>query len=396
MKNFIKSICFVIIFIILFAGTTNLFKDKRVNFTHDITRKLNGFYNEDKNSLDIVFIGSSQAYYALNPAIFWNEFGIPSYMLGANEQPLWISYHYIKEVLKYQNPKAIVLDVLYAARNEDIKDENGEGIYSREGVNRINLDDLKFSKNKLEAIKVSVPKGERISYIIELMKYHSKWKNLNKNNFEYFRHKSKNQYKGYSISFSKYNYEARTISESSKLNSKSLEYLNKIIELSKQEKFNLVLIKTPYPVPETSKEIYNKVADIAKENNITFINYNNLIDEINFKFETDITDIQGHNNCFGAEKVSRHLAKYLVDNYNLEDKRNNLAYSDWNDSTQYYNQKVNNWELSQETDIYKYLDKLNNPNYIIILSAKDAFTNALNNDLLNKLNAIGGGGKFGF
>lgn len=391
MKNFIKSICFVIIFIILFVNITNLLKDKRVYFPYDVTRKVEGFYNEDRNSLDVVFIGSSHAYYGLNPAVFWDEFGVSSYMFGANEQPLWISYYYIKEVLKYQKPKAIVLDTLYAARDVDIRnDEKGKESerYQREGVNRINLDSLKFSKNKIEAIKDSVPKEERMSYIIELIKYNKKWKNINKDSFKYLNYKNKNPYKGYTPSFTQ-KHEIKLTWERSKFSDKSLEYLNKIIELSKQENFNLVLIKTPYNLSETSKGTYDKVSDIAKENNIPFINYNNLISEINLKFETDSNTDCAHLNPFGAEKVSRHLAKYLVENYNLEDKRNNPAYSDWNECTQYYKQEVNNWELSQETDIYNYLDKLNNPNYIVILSARDAFTNSLNKDILDKLKAIG-------
>lgn len=391
MKNFIKSICFVIIFIILFVNITNLLKDKRVYFPWDTTRKVEGFYNEDKNSLDVIFIGSSHAFMGLNPAVFWDEFGVPSYMFGANEQPFWISYYYIKEVLKYQKPKAIVLDVLYAAIDVDIRnDEKGKENerYIKEGSNRRNLDGLKFSKNKIEAIIASIPKDERASYIVELMKYNKKWKSINKASFNYLNYKGKNPYKGYTPSFDSA-YKMKSLDVISNFSDKSLEYLNKIIELSKHENFNLVLVKIPYNLSEEAKGLYNKVADIAKENNIPFINYNNLHDEIDFKPEIDLLPDCSHLNSFGAEKVSRHLAKYLIENYNLEDKRNNPAYNDWNECTQYYKQKVNNWELSQETDIYNYLDKLNNPNYIVILSARDAFTNSLNEDILNKLKAIG-------
>lgn len=391
MKNFIKSICFIIIFIILFVNITNLLKDKRVNAPYDVTRKVKGFYNEDRNSLDVVFIGSSHAYYTLNPAIFWDEFGVPSYVFGANRQPLWISYYYIKEVLKYQKPKVITLDVLYAAADVDIKnDEKGKESerYQKEGDNRINLDDLKFSQNKLEAISVSVPKEEIMSYIIELMKYNKRWKAIDKNSFIYLNPKFKNPYKGYTPGFGSA-YKMKPVNSTLNLSNKSLEYLNKIIELSKEENFNLILLKSPYNLDEASRKIYNKIADIAKENNIPFINYNNLHNEIDFKPEVDLLPDCSHLNSFGAEKVSRHLAKYLVENYNLQDKRNNPAYSDWNECTQYYKQEVNNWELSQETDIYNYLDKLNNPNYIVILSARDAFTNSLNKDILDKLKAIG-------
>jgi len=46
-------------------------------------------------------------------------------------------------------------------------------------------------------------------------------------------------------------------------------------------------------------------------------------------------------------------------------------------------------ELTNETDIYKYLDKLSNPNYITIISARDEFSGALNDKILEQLKNLG-------
>jgi len=47
------------------------------------------------------------------------------------------------------------------------------------------------------------------------------------------------------------------------------------------------------------------------------------------------------------------------------------------------------WQFVNETDIYKYLDKLSNPNYITIISARDEFSGALNDKILEQLKNLG-------
>ena len=134
-----RVIGFLACVLLLVWGLTALLKDKRVTFDYDTTRKVEGFYAEEKASLDFVFIGSSQMFTSVVPAVLWEEYGITSYDFGANEQPMYLSYYYIREALKYQNPKAIVLEVSYC----DAKD------YATEGVHHINAIDLFMGKDKI-------------------------------------------------------------------------------------------------------------------------------------------------------------------------------------------------------------------------------------------------------
>ena len=108
MKNWkitVRIAAFCCCMILLLGGLTVLLKDRRVTFDYDTTRKVKGFYAEEENSLDFVFVGSSQMFTTVVPAVLWQEYGITSYDFGANEQPMYLSYYYIKEALKYQDPK---------------------------------------------------------------------------------------------------------------------------------------------------------------------------------------------------------------------------------------------------------------------------------------------------
>ena len=53
--------------------------------------------------------------------------------------------------------------------------------------------------------------------------------------------------------------------------------------------------------------------------------------EIGFSWKTDSRDGGNHLNCYGAKKVSLYVGQYIKDHVQLEDKRQNPAYADWND-----------------------------------------------------------------
>ena len=139
MKNLIKSIIFLTIFIILLHVCSNIFELKGNGFGSDVI----SFYNLKKNSLDIIFFGSSHSYASFYPDVIEEETNLKSYNFATQQQPIYITYHYMIEALKSQRPKYFVLETLMTS----IDDE-----YATEGVNRDALDKMKLSKNKIHKL----------------------------------------------------------------------------------------------------------------------------------------------------------------------------------------------------------------------------------------------------
>ena len=54
------------------------------------------FYVQPKNSIDVLAVGSSHVHCGLNTGELWSEFGYAGYDFSAAEQPLWITYYYLK------------------------------------------------------------------------------------------------------------------------------------------------------------------------------------------------------------------------------------------------------------------------------------------------------------
>lgn len=118
-----------------------------------------GFYNEKRNTLDVLAFGSSHAYASINPIEIWDKTGIQSYVLATSNQPIWITYYYMKEALKFQKPKVMILDV------HMIVDYDKE--YGTEAMNYTALNEMKFSKTKLMQYELVLLK--KIEFIIILI-----------------------------------------------------------------------------------------------------------------------------------------------------------------------------------------------------------------------------------
>ena len=327
----LKVIVFSGLFLSIFLYLNQVVSFKQLTKPWDMTHKVRGLTNEPPYTMDVMYFGSSHMYSSINPVLVWEEIGVPSYSFATRQQPLWITYHYMKEALKYQKPKVMVLDLLMTKQQED---------YSEEGVNRTAIDLLPMSLNRLQMIQASVKEEERWSYYINFIKYHSRWKELKEEDWDFGWMEKTDPLKGYvmldKITPIKDREDITSVTEKKPLSEKTEKYLLKIIELCKKEGINLVFYKAPSNATQEEKAYFNTVEAIAKENNIPFIDYNEYYDILGLDIENDFYD-KGHVNYIGSEKVTKHFAQFLKEHFELEDKRNDKAYANWNEAVTYYN-----------------------------------------------------------
>ena len=344
---------FFVFFILLFLVVSEVLKDKRIVQEYDVSAKVKGFYEEKEDTLDFVFVGSSQLYADIAPAVLFSEYGITSYDFCANEQPLWISYYYIKEALKHQKPKAIVLDVFTVYGAE----------YEEEGVNHINIDDLPWSMNKVQAIWNGVPKDLQYSFFLTLTKYHDTWNTLDESKIESSFYHKRNVYRGYSPFTVRHAYgetapdEVVMQTEREPVPDRARLWLDQIVELTKEEGVDLILIKTPNGNADRQK-LYNSVSDYAKEKDIPFVNMNTVFDG------------EAHINVLQAEKVSRYIGGYLAAHYKITDKRKDAAFADWAEDSAYFYRKKAKCELISTDDLEAYTDFLSQQDYVTMVAVK--------------------------
>lgn len=362
-KGAIELIACILAFGMIFTGTTRVFQMKQLEEPWDMTRKVEGIKNEQEDSVDVMYFGSSHMYTSINPVVVWEERGIPSYILATQKQPFWISYYYMREALKYQKPKVVVLDIY----RSDFLEE-----YEEESVNRAAIDLLSFSYNKSQMIEASVPKEERASYYVNLIKYHGRWKELTKEDFDWSYLKRQDPLKGYVCLYPTTPIKTREslegVTKVSAMSDKTENYLMKIIELAKLKDFQLVLYKAPSNATKEQKAYYNAVEAIAKKHNIHFIDYNMRYDEVGLDLNQDFYDAN-HLNLLGANKVSKHFSAYLAKEFQLEDKRNEESYQEaWHKASEINSRWQMAYELRHITDFKAYMEATMKEGYVVLLT----------------------------
>lgn len=300
-KRIIAVTVFLAVFFTLFSLCDRILLRKETEGWWNVTAKIDGFYNSPKNEYDVMFFGSSNAYCSFNPLVIWEKTGVKSYVFATQQQPIWATYYYMKDAFKRQSPDLAVLDILMLSKNDEYYDD---------GVNYTFCDNMPFSIDKVRLAYASAPKGERLGLLLRFLKYHTRWSELEKEDFEYRKGNMSDYSKGFYVLTSKTDKAVHTdlenVTDTLPITEKNREYLEKIIKLCQDKNVRLMMVKAPSNSTEEDKKYYNEAEKIAKENGIEFVDYNMLYDEIGLDMREDFFD-ERHLNIYGAEKFSGYF-----------------------------------------------------------------------------------------
>lgn len=305
------------------------------------------YYDEDKNH-DVVFIGDCEVFSNVSPITLWENYGITSYIRGSAQQLIWQSYYLLEETLAYEKPELVVFNVLAMKYNDPQK----------EAYNRLTLDGMKLSKSKVGAINASMMGDEDfISYIFPLLRYHGRWSELTGEDFKYALNRDTLSHNGYLMRID--TKPVNVIPTGKKLpdyqfGENSYSYLDKITKICKDNDIELILIKSPSVYPYWYEEWDEQMVQYAKDNDITYINFLDVVDEIGVDYSKDTFDGGLHLNLSGAEKFSRYFGKILSESYGVTDQRNKPDVVEiWDEKSKfYYDMKA---DQEREMEEYGYL-----------------------------------------
>ena len=131
------------------------------------TLRMNGFYQEDKGSLDVVLIGASDVYAGYTAAYAYEKYGVTSYPYATQSAPADLVLDQLKEVLKYQDPKMVIIEInafLYPDSSLDTD------VHQRHFVDNIPFDEIKRAY-----IRDKIPDDQKLEYYFPLIKFHGSW-----------------------------------------------------------------------------------------------------------------------------------------------------------------------------------------------------------------------------
>ncbi len=306
-----------------------------------------GEYYAEAGGHDVIFVGDCEVYESFVPAILYEEYGITSYIRGSAQQLVWQSYHLLEETFRYESPKAVVFNVLALKYGEP----------QNEAFNRMTLDGMKWSGEKISAIRASMTEEESfLDYLFPLLRYHDRITDLNKEDFLYALQSPPTvSHSGYLmqtgiVPMTEETEEGRNLSDYT-LPEGAMNYLEKMRLLCEEKGCELILVKAPtnswaYWWYEEWEEQIDAYADA---HDLSYYNFIPLCDQIGIDWSRDTYDEGVHLNVYGAEKLSRYFGAILAEHHGIEDRRSD-AESDgiWQERVEKYREEKTKSE--QERD----------------------------------------------
>lgn len=319
-KNIIRILC------VLFLGAA-LFAAEKVMGVRSINGidQAKAMYYEPRNKADAVFMGSSHMHCDVNTAMLWEDKGIASFCYSTAEQPIWVTYYYLRELLKYQKPQTVFLDLYSIAC---IKEE-----YHYKWLEESILG-FRFSPDKVRMLLTACERGMIKEYFPSIAVWHGRYEELDEDDFAQLTEQKEelSSFKGYTPYFRTEAQEKPAIHDYDTapvpLLPKAEEYLRKTIEYAQEQGVQLVLMVTPYVTCEEDERIFARISRIAQEYGIDYYDLNEEYDIIGIDFQNDFNDYS-HLNYGGSCKYTRYLEEEILPRYELPDRRGKAGYETW-------------------------------------------------------------------
>lgn len=383
-KNVVRVIAFLLLVAILLE-TWNMWLHKK---SYDGSLMMETFYAQPENSIDMLIVGSSHTFVDMNTGVLWDEFGIPSFVIGGSLQPFWNSYYYIREALKTQTPNLIVLEALACDLDYD---------FSEHGTIINNVSGMHMNMNKLESIRASVSDTDGIiDYSLLFEEYHNRYSELTITDVASDLGDSirTDNWKGFYdylhtdfMTEPQFDMDVDPIPMTNKME----YYYRQIIEYCQEVGIPLVIVVSPDAgYNDLSRAHYLYAGQIAEEYGVEFIDFNEYYDEIGIDFSYDFGDI-GHLNYSGNRKFTSFMGEYIEEHFDMPDRRGDETglYDSWDENYRYLETRVDNYILYKTFDLDDYINHLTslNDDYEIFIALTDV--SMMSESLITYLNVHG-------
>ena len=320
---------------LLFAGFIFV---NRVFDYGNFTDTFSDLYYGDEDDYDVLFFGTSHVYKTISPMQLWNDYGITTYDVALPGCPLPVTYSILKNTIKHKKPKIAMLEVF----QNEIPGNNPPRL---QWMHRF-FDLMPLSIEKYKDVKAYSEDKDAISELmLPFSSYHNRWTdikaNMIKNGFgidtdeESFVPLTKRAELDFISVYTPKYANSEVVSyeyDTEHLKDKNAEYIKKFVELCLENDIIPIVFLAPFDASEDMQRWTNAYLKAGEEAGAKTLN---LIAESVTNPYTDYQD-NNHLNLSGGRKVTEYLGKYLTENYQLEDKRNNPDFASWNDDYDHF------------------------------------------------------------
>ena len=324
MKNILKRAGKGLLFVLIFLALGELIMCVMMFKYEDGTLPVHNYYSLPADTVDVLVLGTSHAGMNVSTKTLWDEYGIAGYRFWGSIQPIWNTYYYLLDALKYQTPKVVLLDA------HGLTFEQEYGSYPVQVKNTIAM---RLSKEKIENIWASAPEEERSFLLFGFSTYHNRYSQLTQEDFEYFPWDSHQEIQILSSETTDYIYPFTILDKDASegeapIGVKEEKYFRMLLDYCKTNGIQLELVVAPYEVSASEQQKFRRVRSIAAEYGFDLTNFCECYQDYGIDPSQDFLD-PGHFNKTGMPKYARALGELLKSKYDLPDRRQDPTHI-WN------------------------------------------------------------------
>lgn len=344
-KVFDNKIVRVILFVILAALMVLYLNRVFAIGNSDLNKRIfNGFYAEEEETIDVIYLGTSATNRYFIPPVAYNEEGIAAFNLSTMGLPMVLMPELIDEVEKTQTPLLYIIELRNVLSTKELITEGH--------VSRV-IESMQESENKTEAIDKAidytdgVAKGfacidrEDLEDHIPIIRYHGKFSAGQIKPKDFIPWELQNEAKGYVRSKSGRDqkaYEPPVYSNKFEaLAPEMKDALASVLDRCDELDAEVLFVFSPYAMRNNEQAKFNTAIQIVESRGYTVLdcNHKEVTDEMGIDWSKDLYDNK-HVNFVGAEKYTSYLTDYLTSNYDLPDRRGEAKWDSWAEAYEAY------------------------------------------------------------
>lgn len=337
LKRFL-GILVIVILLLVFFFALNRFAGHTTGKNYIRTE---GFKNEDENSLDVVFIGSSDTYTSYSPSLAYGKYGYTSYSYGVDSAPLSLWKIMVENVLETQNPELFIVDVHGALYNN-------ERLFDSMSSTHYIFDNMPMNEQKIERLNYVFREKEydRLSYYYPFFLYHDQICGQLIEETCYLNKGGKLRLKGTTTETNVYTpdklvtqFEAGTYA--GQIYDASEEYLLDFVDFCKEKDLSVLFVMLPrvFDREKSTYELYmaDYVGELVNQAGYEYINFQYQVDSIGLDYFSDFYNA-GHMNIYGQKKFTDYIGAYLTEHYSFShtEQLSEQYKAEWESAAEYY------------------------------------------------------------
>lgn len=306
-KELLALLAGIVVIAVALSAFTELVTPKR----HGYGSTWGHYLEEAEDSLDVLFVGSSLTYCNIIPAVFWEETGLTAYNVTGPALTVPGEYYFLREALKTQSPSVVFIEITAA-------------LYERHpGHTKTMLGHIPWGENRiLAAVNEAEPENVR-GLLFPMIFYHSRWTELTEDDWDVFWNGyGQDITAGYTY-LNEYRvpegYTTRTDPIDPENTARNMEYFHRIADVCREAGVTPVFYESPAASTMPEEEMAAVRQELEGIEGAIVVNFNDHRDAIGAQLDYDYYDVL-HYNAAGAEKFSRYLGQWFLENLEVRPK----------------------------------------------------------------------------